>query len=166
MKAAFSYIHLSSPDQAKSAGCRRLCERAEAWARTNGYVFVKGGAELGVSYYRQRASHGAFGEFLRAAKAGDLPKGTVLLVETLEKDSGQTPRHALARFLDLINMGIGVVTLTDGELHTADSLEGSLSGMKLFGSLMVMVYADRVSRIRSERSAAAWQRRRLVAETK
>jgi DNA invertase Pin-like site-specific DNA recombinase len=165
MKTAFSYIHLSSPEQAKSAGCRRLCDQAEAWARTNGYVFVKGWAEFGVSYYRQRASHGAFGEFVRAAKAGELPKGTVLLVETL-KDRGQTPRHALARFLDLINMGIGVVTLTDGELHTADSLDGSLSGMKLFGSLMVMVYADRVSRIRSERSADAWQRRRPVAETK
>lgn len=166
MTTAFSYIHLSSPEQAKSARGRRLCERAEAWARLNGYVLVKGLAEAGVSYHRQRASDGAFGEFLRAAKAGKLPQGTVLLVEAIKHDSRQTPRDALSRFLDLINLGIGVFTLTDGEFHSADSLDASLSGMKLFGSLMVMAYADHVSRIRSEQSAAAWQRKLLVAETK
>lgn len=167
MKPAFSYIRFSSPEQAKGDSFRRQSEHAEAWAKANGYRIVKSWEDLGVSSYRgQNATKGGFAEFLRAAEAGELPKDSVLLVENLDRVSRQTPRKALSRFLDLIDDGIGVVTLTDGELFTAESLDEDKSGMKLFGSLMVMIRANNESRVKGERVAAAWERKRLAARDK
>jgi DNA invertase Pin-like site-specific DNA recombinase len=167
MKDAFSYIRFSSPEQAKGDSFRRQSEKAEAWAKANGYRIVKSWEDLGVSSYRgQNAAKGGFGEFLRAAHAGELPKDSVLLVENLDRVSRQTPRKALSRFLDLIDIGIGVVTLTDGEKYTAESLDEDKTGMKLFGSLMVMIRANNESRVKGERVAAAWERKRLAAREK
>jgi hypothetical protein len=92
MKTAFSYIRFSSPEQAKGDSFRRQSEKAEAWAKANGYTIAKSWADLGVSGYRGRnARTGNFGEFLRAAKNGELPKDSVLLVENLDRVSRQTP---------------------------------------------------------------------------
>jgi DNA invertase Pin-like site-specific DNA recombinase len=164
MKTAFSYIRFSSPEQAKGDSFRRQSEKAEVWAKANGYAIVKSWADLGVSSYRGRnAKTGHFAEFLQAAKSGELPKDSVLLVGNLDRVSRQTPRKALARILDLIDVGIGVVTLTDNELYTAESLDDDASGMKLFASLMVMIRANNESRVKGERVAAAWSRKRVAA---
>jgi DNA invertase Pin-like site-specific DNA recombinase len=167
MKTAFSYIRFSSPEQAKGDSFRRQTEKAEAWAAANGYRIEKEWKDLGVSSYRgANATSGNFAEFLQAAKSEELPKGSVLLVENLDRVSRQSPRKALARFLDLIDLGIGVVTLTDNELFTAETLDGDASGMKLFGSLMVMIRANNESRLKGERVAAAWSRKRVAAREK
>ena len=167
MKDAFSYIRFSSPEQAKGDSFRRQSEKAETWAKDNGYRIVKSWEDLGVSGYRgQNATKGGFGEFLQAAAAGELPKDSVLLVENLDRVSRQAPRKALARFLNLIDYGIGVVTLTDGAMYTAESLDQDKSGMLLFGSLMVMIRANNESRVKGERVAAAWERKRLAARDK
>jgi DNA invertase Pin-like site-specific DNA recombinase len=122
---------------------------------------------LGVSGYRgKNALTGGFGEFLRAAAAGELPKDSVLLVENLDRVSRQTPRKALKQFLEVIDLGIGVVTLTDNELFTAESLDDDASGMKLFASLMVMIRANNESRVKGERVAAAWSKKRDRAREK
>jgi len=167
MKTAFSYIRFSSPEQAKGDSFRRQSEKAEAWAKANGYRIVKSWADLGVSGYRGRnARTGGFGEFLRAAESGELPKDSVLLVENLDRVSRQTPRKALELFLRVIGLGVGLVTLTDNELYTAESLDADPTGMKLFASLMVMIRANAESRLKGERVAAAWSRKRLAAREK
>lgn len=166
MKTAFSYIRFSSPEQAKGDSFRRQSERAEAWAKAHGYRIVKSWRDLGVSSYRgENAATGDFAEFLRAAEAGELPKDSVLLVENLDRVSRQAPRKALRQFLELIEWGIGVVTLTDNQWYTAESLDND-SGMKLFGSLMIMVRAHSESRLKGERVASAWARKRLAARDK
>jgi DNA invertase Pin-like site-specific DNA recombinase len=167
MKTAFSYIRFSSPEQAKGDSFRRQSEKAEACAKANSYMIVKSWADLGVSGYRGRNSRtGNFGEFLRAARAGELPKDSVLLVENLDRVSRQTPRKALSQFLEVIDLGIGVVTLTDDEWFTAESLDEDASGMKLFASLMVMIRANNESRVKGERVAAAWSKKRAAAREK
>jgi hypothetical protein len=56
-----------------------------------------------------------------------------------------------------------VVTLTDGEWYTAKSVDDDTTGMKLFASLMVMIRANNASRVKGERVAAAWSRKRKEA---
>lgn len=63
------------------------------------------------------------------------------------------------------DLGIGVITLTDNQWYTAESLDND-SGMKLFGSLMIMVRAHSESRLKGERVASAWARKRLAARDK
>jgi DNA invertase Pin-like site-specific DNA recombinase len=167
MKAAFSYIRFSSPEQARGDSFRRQSEKAAEWATRHGFTIVRSWSDLGVSSYRGRnARSGSFGEFLRAAEASELPKDSVLLVENLDRVSRQTPRKALELFLRVIGLGVGIVTLTDGELYTAESLDADPTGMKLFASLMVMIRANAESRLKGERVAAAWSRKRVAAREK
>jgi DNA invertase Pin-like site-specific DNA recombinase len=157
MKTAFSYIRFSTPEQAKGDSFRRQSEKAEKWAEKHSYQIVKSWTDLGVSGYRgKNALTGGFGEFLRAAAAGELPKDSVLLVENLDRVSRQTPRKALKQFLEVIDLGIGVVTLTDNELFTAESLDDDASGMKLFASLMVRPRRRRRSERRETRPGRYW----------
>jgi DNA invertase Pin-like site-specific DNA recombinase len=167
MKPAFSYIRFSSPEQMKGDSFRRQSEKAEAWAKANSYTIMKAWKDLGVSgYHGKNALTGDYAEFLRAARAGELPKDSVLLVENLDRVSRQTPRKALSQFLEVIDLGIGVVTLTDNEWFTAESLDQDASGMKLFASLMVMIRANNESRVKGERVAAAWSKKRDAAREK
>jgi hypothetical protein len=53
-----------------------------------------------------------------------------------------------------------VVTLTDNEWYTAKSVDDDTTGMKLFASLMVMIRANTESRVKGERVAAAWAKKR------
>jgi DNA invertase Pin-like site-specific DNA recombinase len=164
MKPAFSYIRFSSPEQAKGDSFRRQSEAAAAWALSRGYTIVKSLEDLGISAYRgQNVNVGEFAEFLLAAETRQLPEGSVLIVENLDRMSRQAPRKALLTFLRLIDYGIGIVTLTDGVLHTAESLDNDQIGMGLFGALMVMIRANGESRIKGERVAAAWTRKRADA---
>jgi DNA invertase Pin-like site-specific DNA recombinase len=160
-RIAFSYIRFSTPEQARGDSFRRQTEKAEAWAKANGYTIKKSLKDLGVSSYRgKNAETGKFGEFLRAAEAGELPKDSVLLVENLDRVSRQAPRKALRQFLEVLELGIGVVTLTDGQLYSATSVDDDTTGMKLFASLMVMIRANNESRVKGERVAAAWAKKR------
>lgn len=164
MKSAVSYIRFSSPEQAKGDSFRRQSEAAAAWARNNGYEIKQSLKDLGISAYRGRNEQaGEFADFLAAAEAGDLPQDSVLIVENLDRVSRQSPRKALTTFLRLINAGVGIMTLTDGTLHTAESLDKDPIGMGLFGALMVMVRANGESRLKGERVAAAWSRKRAKA---
>jgi DNA invertase Pin-like site-specific DNA recombinase len=167
MKSAFSYIRFSSPEQAKGDSFRRQSEKAEAWAKDNGYQIVKGWEDLGVSGYRGlNASKGGFGEFLRAAEAKEFPEDSLLLVENLDRVSRETPRKALELFLRVLGTGIGIVTLTDEQKYTAESVDADPTGMKLFGSLMIMIRAHGESKLKAVRISASWSRKREAARAK
>lgn len=121
-------------------------------------------ADLGVSAYRGRnAEVGYFGEFLRAAVGGKLPEGSVLIIENLDRMSRQDPHIALSNFLQVIGAGVGIMTLTDGKLHTRESLKEDKTGMSLLVTLMVMVRAHGESSLKAERVSAAWKNKRARA---
>jgi DNA invertase Pin-like site-specific DNA recombinase len=164
-KLAFSYIRFSSPQQAKGDSFRRQSQKAKDWAKDNGYTIVKSLKDLGVSGYRgANATKGQFGEFLRVAEAGKLPENTVLLVENLDRISRQQPDQALALFLRVVHLGIGIVTLTDNQKHTSDSLSKDTTQLLL--TLMVMMRANEESRTKAERVASAWAKKRVAAREK
>ncbi|WP_049819907.1 recombinase family protein [Bradyrhizobium japonicum] len=167
MKPAFSYIRFSTPEQAKGDSFRRQSEKADEWAADNGYQIIKRWSDLGVSGYRgKNARTGGFGEFLRAAEENKLPPGSVLLVENLDRVSREKPRMALERFLRVIGLGIGIVTLMDRQIYTAESIDADPSGMNLFGSLMVMIRAHGESKAKSVRISAIWSQKREKARVK
>ncbi|MCS3498308.1 DNA invertase Pin-like site-specific DNA recombinase [Bradyrhizobium japonicum] len=167
MKPAFSYIRFSTPEQAKGDSFRRQSEKADAWAKDNGYQIIKRWSDLGVSGYRgKNARTGGFGEFLKAAEEQQLPPGSVLLVENLDRVSREKPRMALERFLRVIGLGIGIVTLTDRQEYTAESIDADPTGMALFGSLMVMIRAHGESKLKAVRISASWSAKREKARVK
>jgi DNA invertase Pin-like site-specific DNA recombinase len=165
MKTAFSYIRFSSPEQTRGDSFRRQSEQAEKWAKDNGYRIAKTWKDLGVSGYRGANSKaGAFAEFLRDVAADELPEGSVLILENLDRMSRQDPEDALMLFLGIIKKGIGILTLTDNKLYTKQTMKQDR--MMLFGTLMSMTRANEESSLKGERVAASWARKRLAAREK
>jgi len=162
MKSAYSYIRFSTPDQAKGDSFRRQSDKAAGWAAKNGYRIVDVLADLGVSGYRgKNTKTGRLGAFLALVEAGKITRGSVLIVESLDRFSRNTVREVLPDFLNVINAGVGVVTLTDERLYTIDSLDAD--NLQLIGSLMVMIRAHEESVRKGGNVAAAWAKKRARA---
>ena len=107
---------------------------------------------------------GALGRFIEAVDNGTVPKGSVLLVENLDRLSRDKIRPALNRLGDLLDKGVSIVTLQDDKRYDATSLD-NFSDLML--SLLVMSRAHEESQTKSRRGKAAWeQKRKRAAEGK
>lgn len=92
---------------------------AEKWCRENGIKLADDQImiDAGVSAYRgKNLKEGALGAFVAAAKAGSIPRGSFLLLESLDRLSRMRTVEVLRIFLDIVHAGIVLVTLgEDGE---------------------------------------------------
>jgi DNA invertase Pin-like site-specific DNA recombinase len=72
--------------------------------------------DLGVSAFRGRnAQTGALKAFLEGVEQGDIPQGSYLLVESLDRVSRDQIIAAQSLFLGIIDAGVTLVTLTDNK---------------------------------------------------
>ena len=157
---AYSYVRFSSPEQAKGDSLRRQTEAAERYAAANDLDLDRTLTlrDLGVSAYTGRNTRegSALRAFLDAIENGKVPKGSVLLVESLDRLSRQRPMAALMQLNGIIEAGVDVVTLFDSRRHNRDSLNSP----ELFGALAVMMRAHEESATKSQRVKASWAARR------
>ena len=123
---AFSYVRFSSEKQRKGASLERQANAAKRWAEENGYTLDTSLNlhDLGVSAYRgDNAATGALSGFLKAIEADQVPQGSTLLVENLDRLSRQTHRKAARLLEDILEAGVDVVTLQDGKRYTLEDLD-------------------------------------------
>src|SRR6516162_1889468 len=94
---AYSYKRFSTPAQEQGDSLRRQTALADAWSARTG---VPLDTELnltdrGVSAYTgANRDVGNLGAFLRAVEDGTVPRGSWLLVESLDRLSRETPADA------------------------------------------------------------------------
>jgi len=112
-----------------------------------------------VSAFRGDNRDGALGSFIQAARDEVIEVGSYLLVESHDRLSRQPVEVAMQQFLEIINLGVTVVTLLDMRVFRA----GELDTFSLMGSLINMSRANEESETKSRRGAAAWQQRRTQA---
>jgi len=164
----FSYIRFSSDKQEQGDSVRRQTELAERWVAENPQL---GDLELDTSTYRDFgvsafkglnvAETGKLGMFKRAVEDGDIPKGSILVVESLDRISRQSARKALSILGDIVDMDITVVTLSDKKTYTKQSLDDD--SMSLMLALMVFIRANEESKMKSDRGLANWRNKRKLA---
>jgi DNA invertase Pin-like site-specific DNA recombinase len=162
---AYSYTRFSTPEQAAGDSARRQIELAERYAQRHGLLLDEALrlSDAGVSGFRgANVRKGALGQFLRAVDDGDVPQGSYLLVESLDRVSRQNPWDALPVFQQIINAGVVVVTLFDDKVY--EVAEMRRNPLKILESLFVMVRANEESETKSRRGKATWvaKRRRAV----
>lgn len=122
---AYSYIRFSTPSQAHGDSQARQTDRASLYAAEKGLVLDTELTltDLGVSGYRgKNAKTGALGAFLKAAEDRRVPKGSYLLVENLDRLSRDEINEAMPLFMQIINAGVVLVTLTSGEVYSKQRL--------------------------------------------
>lgn len=161
---AYSYVRFSTRDQIHGDSRRRQTEAAKLWCQRNKVKLVEEYQDLGVSAFKGRnAETGALAEFLELVRAGRIPKGSYLIVESLDRVSRAAIMPAFRLFMSIIEAGVIVVTLGDGQVYDASAITGG-NFTPLVISLAVMSRAHEESRMKSLRIGAAWEAKRRGAD--
>lgn len=164
MTKAYSYIRFSTPDQSKGDSLRRQADLSRQYAESNDLDYDESLTikDLGISAYKSfNSKYGALGAFLEAVKKGRIEKGSYLLIESLDRLSRAAVYEAMTQFMNIINDGIVIVTLSDNMIYKA----GALQERELMYSLMSMSRAHEESRMKGKRIAASWSNKRKNSNT-
>ncbi|GAB5505976.1 MAG: recombinase family protein [Rhizobiaceae bacterium] len=162
---AFSYLRFSTPDQQRGDSFRRQTEMAERYALEHGLSLdSRSFADLGVSAFRgANLATGKLGDFMSAVEQGLIPRGSYLLMESLDRMSRADPWEAVLQLRNIIRAGIKVVTLTTGRVFGEDN---KASEWELLEAVIVLTLAHQESANKSRRLKAAWYKKRADAPTK
>lgn len=164
---AYSYVRFSTPEQRQGHSFDRQTEKAAAYALRKGLELDDTFRfhDLGVSGFRgANVATGALGFFKEAVASGEIPAGSYLLVESLDRISRQQARRAQRVLEDIIDLGVTVVTLTDEREYSSESLERD--PFELIMSLLQFIRANEESAIKSSRLKGAWSAKRAAADRK
>lgn len=155
----YSYLRFSDPRQAKGHSIERQSAYAADWAKRHNLELDETLSlrDEGLSAYHQRhVKSGALGVFLAAVEGGQVPPGSVLVVEGLDRLSRAEPIQAQAQLAQIVNAGITVVTASDGKTYSREALKAN--PMDLVYSLLVMIRAHEESDTKSKRVKASIKR--------
>ncbi len=161
MKKAYSYIRFSTPEQLKGDSLRRQKEASEKYAKELGLPLdtTVNMQDLGLSaYHGTHKSKGALGGFLQLVERGQIAKGSVLIVENLDRLSREEPMKAFSQFSTIVEHGIKLVTLTDRQEYTTELIRKN--PYQLMMSLSTMIRANEESELKSQRLKKAWEAKR------
>jgi DNA invertase Pin-like site-specific DNA recombinase len=161
---AYSYVRMSTTQQLMGDSLRRQTEKARDYARSNGLDLDEGFKlhDIGLSAFDgTNLDKGTLGQFLASVKLGKVLPGSTLIIESLDRLSRQNPRKALPLFLEILNAGITIVTLTDGRRFEPESTDP----LDLMIAIMVMARANEESATKSFRIRQAWSKKRDRAGT-
>lgn len=155
---AYSYSRVSSLGQTLGTGIERQIEAAKRYCEANGLtlsdeIFADEGKS---AYHGQHLSEGSrLSSFIAAVKSGKVKKGSVLIVEALDRLSREEMSDAVSLFQSILKMGIEIVTLTDNRRYTQKS---NLTDWII--SLIGFQAANDYSAKLSMRVGAAWKKKR------
>lgn len=167
MKKAYSYIRFSSPQQSKGDSYRRQNEAIKAYCTKHELELVTDAEytffDKGLSAYTNEhlGDKGQLARFLACVKSGEIPRGSTLIVESLDRLSRDKVVSALTQFLAINEAGIDIVTLSDRM-----SYKGELDTMQLVISIFVMSRAYEESSIKAQRVKSAWNEKKEKAKSK
>jgi len=154
---------MSTDAQLKGDSLRRQREQSREYAAQQGWDLLEADEmrDIGISAFTgANVAEGALGQFLRAIREGRVESGSFIIVESLDRLSRQQVLTSLGIFLQIVNAGINLVTLTDGQTYSA----GTTDFQDLIFSIASMSRAHDESRTKSNRLSAAWSRKRQNAD--
>lgn len=140
MPKVYSYVRFSHSAQAAGDSLRRQTEKTTRWAKEHGYELDESLTlrDLGVSAYdRTNLRRGALGLFLAAARDGKVKKGSILAIEALDRLTRAEPLDAFRLLSEIVENGIGIVTVGDGRLYDSNTLNKDLTSLMLAAVMLV-----------------------------
>lgn len=158
MPDAISYKRFSAPQQARGDTIRRQTDLADDYCRRHGLRLIDTYLDAGLSAYEgENLSDGtALSILLNGAREGRFKPGTHLIVESLDRLSRSEISTAVRLFLDILDMGLVIVTLIDGEqVFTKERVDTDVTALII--PIVILSRANNESRNRKERLAQARQ---------
>ena len=160
---AFSYLRCSTPEQKLGDSIRRQLAKSKALADRRGWILDESfhlRDEGKSGYYGDNVTEGKLGAFIKEVQSETIPKGSVLIVESLDRLSREQLDDAYQLFRKILLLGINIATVTPEEFFTKGSLNDP---MKLVVAIMVMSRAHEESAIKSDRISQKWEQKRKTA---
>lgn len=160
MPLAYSYYRFSSQKQEDGESLRRQTQYARDFAEKHGLTLATTRYfDPAMSAFKgKNVDGGALGVFIEAAKAGEIPKGSYLIVESFDRVSRQSVPEAYDTFRELIKTGVHLVTTIDDQIYRAEDFNDNWT--KLIQVLAYMARANDESRTKSARVLDSWESRR------
>jgi DNA invertase Pin-like site-specific DNA recombinase len=153
---AYSYIRFSTPRQAEGGSLERQTRLTDEYCKRRGLILDDSLKlnDLGVSAFRgDNVREGALAGFLAACRMGRVPKGSFLIIESLDRLSRDQIRPALQLFLSLQDFGIVIVTLQPEREYLPDGADA----LSLIEPLIVFARSHEESLMKSHRRKEAWK---------
>ncbi len=113
------------------------------------------------AYKGLNATDGALSQFLKACDDGLVSKGSFLLIESLDRLSREDVQSALLLFQRIVGKGITIVTLSDGQKYSTESLNQNWT--QFIMALAVMSRANEESKLKSRRIQDGWDKNHAAA---
>jgi DNA invertase Pin-like site-specific DNA recombinase len=146
----------------------RQLEKSRNYAEEKGLLFddsltIK---DLGLSAFSgKHRRRGALGEFLKAVQAGRVPRGSFLVVESLDRLSREKIMTAFDQLRKITSYGITVVSLMDRMEYTHETWNANIN--MVYASLGQMFRSYDESNTKSIRHTDNWEaKRKNIAEKK
>ena len=152
MTKAYSYVRFSKPIQKEGDSLDRQMAYAKKYAEEHNLILDDSLSmrDEGLSAYHQmHIRKGAFGVFLSAIESGKVQRGSILIIEALDRISRAEPLEAQAILSQIIMAGITVVTAIDGKVYEREAIKKN--PMDLVYSLLIFVRANEESETKSKR---------------
>jgi DNA invertase Pin-like site-specific DNA recombinase len=161
---AYSYIRMSTADQAKGDSTRRQHDATIRYAEEHNLELAQIIIDEGVSAFTgMNAEFGKLGLFIDEAENGKIEKGSYLIVESLDRISRQNFSEAFNLLNKIIKFGVNVVTLSDNQVYNKETL--SLRPNDLLMAIFTFIRAHEESQIKSIRLKASWENKRSLAQS-
>lgn len=159
----YSYSRFSRIEQRKGDSTRRQSDMARDWAKQHGYEFDEQMLDEGLSgYLGTNKKRGALGRFIERVEKGDVPRGSILVVEAIDRLSREPFLDAMDTITRLVRAGITIVTLEPRQTIDVDRLNSSEVYMLVAMMQLAWGESNRKSqRIRASRDQARKNAREL-----
>lgn len=157
----YSYIRFSTKEQLKGDSLRRQKEAIEKYRLEKGFELDTSLnlQDLGIPAYKgKHRKVGALGEFLTLVNDDKIAKGSVLLIENIDRLSREPTMEALKPFEEIIRAGIMIVTLMDKQEYTEESINENPWRLQIILSGISLAHQE--SKNKSERVGEAWRQKR------
>ncbi|MBH3366830.1 recombinase family protein [Pseudomonas carnis] len=162
MPQAISYIRFSSTKQGTGSSVERQEAMLGAWLKRHPEYVLSSikYADYGKSGFKGEHLENGFGKLQAAIDFGVIPKGSVVLVEALDRAGRLPPLEMIAVLTRILSAGVHIVTLDDEVMYT----EESVNGPHLFLLAAKIQQANTYSENLSRRVTASYKSREVKAK--
>ncbi len=166
MPTAYSFLRLSSSAPARRDALVRA-PAAQAWCIAHHLDLDHSVPHQGAAVSPRGPGHeteSRLGDFLARVHAGDVAKGSFLLLEQLDADARANAAAVANLFRRIVESGVTVVALGEGTEYTKAVVKHDANALLFMVAGLVRVHED--STARSLRTRASWAARRERAQAK
>lgn len=163
-KPAIIYARFSTPSQEQGDSLNRQLGDCRAFCELYGLTVVDEIFDLGRSAYKgDHLSIGELGKLTQSIMAGEIPAGTTIVVEKMDRLSRQKPRVVQRWIEDVCDRGLRIAIRDPERFIDAKYLDEGSNTIALLDILMNSHAANIFSKNLSDRLGKAWKSKRANA---